>query len=68
MALIDHYHSSNFHLSDILSRASRAYARWRELERERHLVSVMTERDIRDLGLTRSQLEFELDQVRLWQG
>ncbi len=45
----------------------RAYARWQEREAERHSLETMTERDLRDAGLTRFAVEREIARP-FWRG
>jgi uncharacterized protein YjiS (DUF1127 family) len=44
----------------LLDRLSELAAAWRRREADRQAVALLTDRDFRDLGVSRSDIEFEL--------
>ncbi len=51
---------TQIHVSNPLARLAARYVAWRQRARERADLALMDDRDLRELGLTRAALEYEL--------
>ena len=64
-------HSSPRRASGVLTRLAawidRTHARWQEREAELHALETMTDRDLKDAGLTRFAVEREISRP-FWRG
>ncbi len=54
-------------LNGVIAWIDRTYARWQEHEAELHALETMTDRDLRDAGLTRFAVEREITRP-FWRG
>jgi uncharacterized protein YjiS (DUF1127 family) len=57
---------TNLHTPAILARFVRRVAEWRVRARQRSELALLSDRDLRDLGATRMEVEFELNKS-FWQ-
>ena len=57
---------TNLHAPAILTRLAGKVSKWRLRERQRSELARLSDRDLRDLGATRMEVEFELNKS-FWQ-
>lgn len=69
MASIDAIYTTKSHISgfdtkpSLLARARDLLVRYRRRSQERSLLAKLSERDMRELGMNRAQLEFEINKA-----